>query len=188
MAAGSFGCVVSSEAGDNSLSHCKNYWSNEWVNLIETVALTSSAVSSVETFSYIVKIVFPTVFYLFLSSRISQNPPQDRDINSPLSTFFRNFPHLLFLASNYGNLLIPRFFLVIGEILFQFTLKQRFVSFSNLVLQLCLYFHRGVIGVFTRTYFCLDLLGQLVVYKETPLYDVCIVFCFQLVIVKVGRE
>lgn len=61
--------------------------------------------------------------------------------------------------------------MVIGEmLLFQFTLKQRCVSFSNLVLQLCLYFHGEVIGVFSRTCLCLDLLGQLVVYKEIPLY------------------
>lgn len=108
MAAGIFGCIVSTEARDPSLSHCKNYWSKEWVNLIETVALISSVVSSVETFSNIVEIMFPTL-YLFQSSRISQYPLQDRDLNSPLSTSFTNFPHLLFLASNYGNLLIPRF-------------------------------------------------------------------------------
>lgn len=74
-----------------------------------TVALTSSVVSSVETFSYIIEIMFPTLFRLFQSSRIPLYPPKDRDISSPLSTSFTNFPHLLFVASSYGNTLIPRF-------------------------------------------------------------------------------
>lgn len=124
----------------------------------------------------------PSLFSLFPSSRTAKYPLQDIDINGPLSTPFTNFPHLLFLARSYGNLLVPKFCGHRGKVLFQFTwlaaelCELLYWSFSNLVAFLglftlavswtTLYLQNGTAHLtYSALPLLLDLIPEALIYK-----------------------
>lgn len=112
VAAGSFVHVLSTEAGDclgdPSLSHCKNNWNKEWVNLMKASDTSLELCLLWKSSPTLLKLCLHN---FFLSSLLQHllSILFETDINCPLSIPFTTFPCLLFLARSYGTLLIPKF-------------------------------------------------------------------------------